>query len=47
VFSRCCRAKRPVIGQVAPDILLTAADGKTLSLADFKGQVLVLNFWAT
>jgi thiol-disulfide isomerase/thioredoxin len=30
-----------------PDAGFTGADGKTLHLADFKGQVLVVNFWAT
>jgi thiol-disulfide isomerase/thioredoxin len=31
----------------APDFQVTTVDGRTLSLADFKGQVLVINFWAT
>jgi peroxiredoxin len=37
----------PVVGQSAPDFEVTTLDGKTLRLADFKGQVVVLNFWAT
>jgi len=40
-------AKPPVVGQPAPDFKITTLDGKQLTLADFKGQVLVLNFWAT
>jgi len=40
-------AKPPVEGQIAPDFKITTLDGKQLTLADFKGQVLVLNFWAT
>ncbi len=40
-------AKTPVVGQPAPDFSATTLDGKKLTLADFKGQVLVLNFWAT
>jgi cytochrome c biogenesis protein CcmG/thiol:disulfide interchange protein DsbE len=37
----------PVVGQAAPDFKLTTFDGRKLSLADFKGQVVLLNFWAT
>jgi cytochrome c biogenesis protein CcmG, thiol:disulfide interchange protein DsbE len=40
-------AKEPVIGQPAPDFRVTTFDGKKLTLADFKDQVLVINFWAT
>jgi cytochrome c biogenesis protein CcmG/thiol:disulfide interchange protein DsbE len=35
------------VGQPAPDFQVTTFDGQKLTLADFKGQVLVLNFWAT
>lgn len=31
----------------APDIPFTDANGKTLTLADFKGQVVLLNVWAS
>jgi cytochrome c biogenesis protein CcmG/thiol:disulfide interchange protein DsbE len=31
----------------APDFVLKDLQGKDLKLADFKGKVLVLNFWAT
>jgi thiol-disulfide isomerase/thioredoxin len=34
-------------GQPAPAISFTDAQGKTLSLADFRGRVVLLNFWAT
>ncbi|MGM9923401.1 MAG: redoxin domain-containing protein [Bacillus sp. (in: firmicutes)] len=34
-------------GQAAPDFSLTALDGKTVKLSDFRGQKVVLNFWAT
>ncbi len=40
-------AKSPVVDQPAPEFRLTTFDGEKLSLADFKGQVVVLNFWAT
>jgi peroxiredoxin len=31
----------------APDFKLTDINGKTISLSDYKGKVLFLNFWAT
>ena len=40
-------AKAPVIGQPAPDFQVKLMDGTKVSLADLKGQVVVLNFWAT
>lgn len=36
-----------VVGKPAPDIALTLVDGGTVRLSDIKGQVIVLNFWAT
>lgn len=36
-----------LIGTQAPDVSLTLLDGSTLRLADLRGQVVVLNFWAT
>jgi len=32
---------------VAPDFTLTDLDGKTITLADFEGKVIFVNFWAT
>jgi cytochrome c biogenesis protein CcmG/thiol:disulfide interchange protein DsbE len=34
-------------GEMAPDVSLTLLDGKTLRLADLRGKVVVLNFWAS
>ena len=34
-------------GQPAPDFALASLDGKTVKLSDFRGQALLLNFWAT
>ena len=34
-------------GQIAPDIETTGVDGRALRLGDFRGQVVLLNFWAT
>jgi thiol-disulfide isomerase/thioredoxin len=38
------RAPRPV---AAPEIAFRSPEGKELSLADFRGKVVVVNFWAT
>jgi peroxiredoxin len=37
----------PVTGQPAPDFTLQTFDGQSLTLSDLRGQVVVLNFWAT
>ena len=43
-----CTAAKPESGSTpAPDFAITDLQGKTLSLAAYKGKVLVLNFWAT
>lgn len=36
-----------VIGKKAPGFTLKTIDGKTISLKDFKGQVVLLDFWAS
>ncbi len=40
-------AKTLQVGDVAPDFRLKLVDGSTVSLAELRGQVVVLNFWAT
>lgn len=39
--------RRPEIGQPAPAFVLPSLSGKTISSDDFRGQTLVLNFWAS
>lgn len=36
-----------LVGEPAPPFTLGAADGARVSLSDFRGQVLLVNFWAT
>lgn len=43
-------AARPALlaaGAVAPDFVMQTVDGRELRLSDFKGKVVVLDFWAT
>lgn len=37
----------PKVGQPAPDFTVTTFGGRTVRLADLKGNVILLNFWAT
>ncbi len=37
----------PLQGKAAPDFTLEDLNGKRLSLADYKGKALLINFWAT
>ena len=37
----------PEVGKLAPDFELTTLDGQKLSLSQFKGTPVLLNFWAT
>lgn len=35
----------PSPGQAAPDFTLTLLDGKVVTLKDFRGKPVLLNFW--
>jgi peroxiredoxin len=37
----------PKKGTVAPDFTLVTLDGKSVTLSDYRGKIVFLNFWAT
>ncbi|MEA3544358.1 MAG: TlpA disulfide reductase family protein [Thermodesulfobacteriota bacterium] len=39
--------KGGLIGNIAPDFTLTDMEGQPVSLSQFRGKVVILNFWAT
>jgi peroxiredoxin len=41
------KVRAPVVGQPAPAFAAAVLDGDSLSLADLKGEVVLLNIWAT
>jgi len=41
------QARTPKVGEVAPSFELSLVNGQKVTLADLRGQVVVLNFWAT
>jgi cytochrome c biogenesis protein CcmG, thiol:disulfide interchange protein DsbE len=46
-LSTAAPARDPVVGQPAPDVQLRLVDGQEVQLSNLRGQVVVLNFWAT
>lgn len=40
-------AKQPRLGQPAPDVTLSLVNGQTVRLSELRGEVVVINFWAT
>src|SRR5258708_13248441 len=41
------KADGAVVATVAPDFTLKDLDGKDVSLSQYKGKVVLINFWAT
>lgn len=37
----------PAKGNMAPNFVLTSTDGKTIKLSDYRGKVVIVDFWAT
>ena len=40
-------APAPEVGRLAPDFTLVGLDGNQVSLSDFRGKTVFVNFWAT
>jgi len=47
VIANTLRERITTVGDSAPDFSIKADNGQTVTAADFKGKLLVLNFWAT
>lgn len=47
VLPATAQTATPLLGQPAPAVHLHALDGRTIDLATLRGQVVVLNFWAS
>lgn len=41
------RSTGPSIGTIAPDFTLASLDGKTISIKDFRGKYVLVDFWAS
>lgn len=39
-------AQPSLVGELAPDFVLKGQDGRNLRLSEFRGQVVLVNFWA-
>jgi thiol-disulfide isomerase/thioredoxin len=47
-YAMACEGKIGVnVGECSPDFSIQSIDGKTYSLSQFKGKIVLLNFWAT
>lgn len=47
IFAAAAEAATVKVGQPAPEATFTLVGGQTVRISDLKGQVVVLNFWAT
>jgi cytochrome c biogenesis protein CcmG/thiol:disulfide interchange protein DsbE len=41
------RIPAPQVGFLAPSFVLTGQDGQVVNLSDYRGQVVILNFWVS
>lgn len=46
-FTLISKNAAPEGNKKAPDFALTSVDGKTVKLSDYKGKIVILDFWAT
>jgi cytochrome c biogenesis protein CcmG/thiol:disulfide interchange protein DsbE len=42
-----CSAQAPQVGELAPDFQLPNLEGQSISLSDFRGEPVLVNFWAS
>ena len=47
LLSSACNVMALDIGQLAPDFTLKSTQGKNLKLTEQRGQIIVINFWAS
>ncbi len=47
IFMGSSLASSGLTGQTAPDFVLKSATGKNLRLSEYRGDVVMINFWAT
>jgi peroxiredoxin len=47
IFATASLASSGLAGQEAPDFVLKSADGSNLRLSEYRGDVVMINFWAT
>lgn len=47
LLGACAQSGAIEVGTTAPDFKLTDIDGKQVSLSDFKGKIVILNFFAS
>ena len=47
ILAVCLVSAKANAGEAAPDFTLRDVDGKEVQLQDFKGKVIMVNFWAT
>ncbi|MCX5800254.1 MAG: TlpA disulfide reductase family protein [Candidatus Eisenbacteria bacterium] len=47
LFLSCSVGNAPREGRVAPDFELSSLEGQKISLSQFRGKIVILDFWAT
>ena len=47
IFTASSLASSSLEGQDAPDFVLKSASGENLRLSEYRGDVVMINFWAT